>query len=227
MHEERELHYFVSHAVRSAELCALPPVCRPQMHATGAPAKLEGCNGLSLVIEKLPYADYNNIWIIPIAHTLLFGLVASFVSHIFRPVNSDKEDAVHGPRVQVEPPVPTAMRNIIEQRGKDLFVPSEFGRKYKSVLQYRGSYTMEDWLHFVLAFSPYLFGPGVLSPLLEKMWGHLVKAVEHYFHAVAGSTYTDAGSQEAADALLSYAKLVEQHFGWNMCTFNLHIAVCR
>lgn len=178
------------------------------------------------MIEKLPYADYNNIWIVPVAHTLLFGVVASFVNHILRPVSSN-DDAMHGKAVRVEPPVPTAMRNVIEQRGRDLFVPSEFGRKYKNVLQYRGSYTMEDWLHFTLAFAPYLFGPGVLSPLLEKMWGYLVTAVEHYFHAVAGVSYTDAGSQRAADALLSYAKLVEQHFGWNMCTFNLHIAVCR
>ena len=57
------------------------------------------------------------------------------------------------------------------------------------------------------------------------MWGLIVIAVEHYFHAADG--YTDLKSRQAADALLAYAKLLEQHFPTRQCTYNLHMLVCR
>jgi hypothetical protein len=184
-------------------------------------AKVEGCHGMSPFIRKLPYADYNNLWIVPIGHNLLFGVVASFVGHVLR--QEKKQRMLNDYAADI---VPHQRRTVIDERGRHLFVTSEFGRKYKSVLQYRGSYTMEDWLHFVLVFSSYVFGPGILPPLLEEMWDFLVTAINHYFHAVAGATYTNEGSEQAAAALLEYAKLVEKHMP-QKCTYNLHVAVCR
>lgn len=175
---------------------------------------------MSCIIRKLPYVDYNNIWIVPLGHNLLFGVVASFINHIFRSVKRPSKGEAYEKDV-----VPHADRAIIEQRGNDLHVPSEFGRKYKSVLQYRGSYTMEDWLHFVLAFSPYLFALTLPQDLAE-MWELLVTVVDHYFHAVATVSYTDEGSRKAGDALLKYAQLVERRMP-SKCTHNLHVAVCR
>lgn len=168
----------------------------------------------------LPYVDYNNVWIVPVGHCLLFGVTSNFIAYAFRQGKRLSNPNAYAPNM-----VPHATRDLIERRGKDLTVPSDFGRKYKSIIQYRGSYTMEDWLHFVEAFSPYLFSPGTLPPLLQTMWNHLVKAILHYFHA--GTTYTDDASREAAASMLEFAKLVETHFPRKYCTFNLHMAVCR
>jgi hypothetical protein len=185
-----------------------------------ADPKFEGCHGLSSIVEFLPYVDYNNVWIVPVGHCLLFGVTSNFIAHAFRQGKRRKNPGDYDRDM-----VPHATRDLIEKRGKHLTVPSDFGRKYKSILRYQGSYTMEDWLHFVEAFSPYLFSPGTLPPVLQDMWDHLVTAILHYFHA--GDSYTDAASRKAASSLLAFAKLVEQHFPKKYCTFNLHMAVCR
>ena len=102
---------------------------------------------------------------------------------------------------------------------------SDFGRNYKCVDKYRGSYRMEDWLHFVCVFSPYIFQKGTLPPLLEEMWGELQTVILHYF---GRSEWTADNSRKASDALLRYAVLMEENnFPNNMFTFNLHICVCQ
>lgn len=50
------------------------------------PHNVLGCKGISLVPLTLPYVDYNNIWIVPIAHALLYGVVPAFVNHALRKV---------------------------------------------------------------------------------------------------------------------------------------------
>eukprot|EP00798_Chlamydomonas_sp_ICE-L_P005292 gene5292-18536_t len=45
--------------------------------------KAMGSKGASLPNCMLSYCDYNNLFIVPVAHSLLFGVVASFVAHIF------------------------------------------------------------------------------------------------------------------------------------------------
>lgn len=204
--------------------CVATPTCSGESEPRN-----EGCHGMSPVVELLPYVDYNNVWIVPVGHCLLFGVVSNFISHIFRPGKRFADPSKYPPDM-----VPHAQRDTIEKRGQHFTVPSEFGRKYKSVIHYRRSYTMEDWLHFVVAFSPYLFSPqvqgkartSILPELLQRMWDRLTTAILHYFHAFVGE-YTDKASQEAADSMLEFAKLVEQHFPKKYCTFNLHMAVCR
>ena len=84
---------------------------------------------------------------------------------------------------------------------------------------------MEDWLHFVLTFSAYIFLPGTLPPLLQQMWDLLVNVVEH---GCRPAGYTDRRSQDAAADLHAYTCLLEQHkFPNSMFTYNLHILTCR
>lgn len=49
--------------------------------AAGQPrhaARDVGCHGISPVLKHLDYADYNNIWIIPMSHALIYGAVKLF-----------------------------------------------------------------------------------------------------------------------------------------------------
>lgn len=169
-----------------------------------------GAKGLSVIHYMLPYCDYNNLFIVPVAHVLLYGLVASFISYIL------KDGCKHQ--------LSSATRKIITERGKDIGVTSEFGRSYKDVIQYKGSYRMENWLHFTLVFSHYLFMGDILPEPLREMWELLQMIVLHYCH---GIPYSQLDADQAAAALKHYASLVEANFEREMCTYNLHIAVCR
>lgn len=37
-------------------------------------AKEAGCSGVSVIPEELPYVSYNNLWLFPVCHALLFGV---------------------------------------------------------------------------------------------------------------------------------------------------------
>ena len=176
--------------------------------------KSTGSKGLSIIPFILPYVDYNNLFVVPVAHVLLYGLVASFINYILR-------DGNQGPDYPV---LNSATRKTIQQRGSGIGVTSEFGRRYKDVIKYKGSYRMEDWLHFATTFSNFLFFEGTLPDPLEKMWSLLQIIVHHYCH---GLPFSQVDAEVAANALLEYANLVEEHFEAKMCTYNLHIAVCR
>ena len=89
---------------------------------------------------------------------------------------------------------------------------------------------MEDWLHFVLVFSPYIFD-GVLPAYLERrMWALLVFAVEHYF---TPRFYDDReqfleASQKARSALQEFGVIAEREgFPAGVFTINLHTCICR
>jgi hypothetical protein len=109
-------------------------------------------------------------------------------------------------------------------------VTTDFGRKYKCVLKYHNSYRMEDFLHFVESFSYFIFLPGTLPEGLHRMWKLIQRFVNHYCRGVS---FTEPGgsfesqSKLAADALREYAVLVEEKFPSKMCTYNLHMVVCR
>lgn len=178
-----------------------------------------GVHGLSLLVAALPYVDYNNLWLVPTGHSLLYGVVKSFVNHIFRQHEKFKADHQYPPDV-----IPHKGRSTIRKRANDIHVPSEFGRQYRCVETYRGSYKMEEWLHFVDTFSPYIF-QDVLPTLLKEMWSNLVIAVRHYCR---GFGYTDTDSQNAAEALMKYALALEENdFPDYMFTSNLHAVICR
>ncbi len=42
------------------------------------PGRVVGCHGYSPIMRALSYLDYNNFWIIPMAHALLYGVVKGF-----------------------------------------------------------------------------------------------------------------------------------------------------
>jgi hypothetical protein len=157
--------------------------------------KEEDCNGLSPIIEFIPYVDYNNIWIVPLGHAFLFGVV----SHVIHLAFQDMRRPTTGEDYPVGV-IPHVIRKVIATRGSNLRVTSEFGRRYKDVEKYKGSYTMEDWLHFILAFSPYLLCPyglgweGPKAKIFQEMWQYLVDADHHYFHGM--QDYSDDKSKK-------------------------------
>jgi hypothetical protein len=188
-------------------------------------AQKEGCTGLTVLVKYLPYVSYQtdlprNVWLFTVCHALLFGVVASFFNYILRPLAKSGDASPD----QVD----RAGRQLIEGRAGHIRVTSEFGRNYKCLVRYRGSYRMEDWLHFVETFAEYILADA-LPPVVQEMWEELRYAVVHYCRVGDPAVcITDAERKTVAGKLRRYAKLMEEHaFPNGMITCNLQQSVCR
>ncbi|EFJ39535.1 hypothetical protein VOLCADRAFT_100848 [Volvox carteri f. nagariensis] len=94
-----------------------------------------GCKGLT-AFAALPYANLSCLFTVSTGHALLFGM----------PADPDAELVMSREACQ-----------RITARGQFLVMTSDFGRRYKCIMQYRKSYRMEDWLHFIETSSSYTF----------------------------------------------------------------------
>jgi hypothetical protein len=95
----------------------------------------------------------------------------------------------------------------------------------------RNSYTMEDWLHFVVCYSWYIFQKASLPPVVYRLWDQLRACVCHYLRPPAPED--SRSNAERADAgrdlALGYAKALEETKAAPAQLFkpNLHLVVCR
>lgn len=92
-------------------------------------ARAEGCTGACCVHEMLDYVSPNNLYVLPVAHSLLYGVVQAFVSHILRPVKFARKG--------VADIVSLASRKLMREMAAYILVTSDFGRKYKCIEKYR------------------------------------------------------------------------------------------
>lgn len=125
-----------------------------------------GCTGLSIIPETLPYVSYGDVWVLPVVHTLLYGVVADFLKHTLRSKRSKNATAVaaaaaagddEGVAAALVGTVSAAALRTMRGRAADVQPPTDFGRPYRDITKYINSYLMEDWLHFVETASCYIF----------------------------------------------------------------------
>ncbi|GAX86249.1 hypothetical protein CEUSTIGMA_g13661.t1 [Chlamydomonas eustigma] len=187
-----------------------------------------GTHGVPFFHPKLQFVDVNNFFMVPLAHALLFGVVRNFVDHIFRPIQKPGPGEHYPSDV-----VPHAQRTVITKRARDVVVSSDFGRPYKCIVHYKGSYTMEEWLHFVCTISSYIFKDAFREqPVLQECWSLLVTVVGHYCRS-GDSAVFETESKLAAKALRDYANLIErqklprQEEAWGFASKDLEFVVER
>lgn len=128
-------------------------------------ARQQGCNGLS-AIPEIEYVSYSNIWVAPVIHMLLYGVVAEFLRQVLGTQSSKRKQAADRAAVEGDDAAAAAAavggmssagKKAAAQRAADVQVTSDFGRAYKDVTKHLGSFKMEDYLHFVETFSLYIF----------------------------------------------------------------------
>jgi hypothetical protein len=175
-----------------------------------------GARGYSIIRQVLKYVSYNNLWLVPVAHTLLYGLVKSFIGFLLRPIDSN---------VNIISP---ENRKLMQKRGHHIFVNTDFGRKYKCVVKYSGSFRMEDWQHFVECFSDYLFVGDVVPANCLAIWRNIQDICRHYCRPLQPSQCTTAARDRMAQKIMEVAKALDSA-GFPDClmTYNLHQLVCR
>ena len=87
----------------------------------------------------------------------------------------------------------------------------------RDIIDKRGNWAMEDWLHWTETFS-FLMAPDKLlrrvDPRLARMWELLRAAVCHYFRATSPDSRPYRFNEETCDAaqqnILDYAVMVEK-----------------
>uniref|UniRef100_A0A383VXT3 LysM domain-containing protein n=1 Tax=Tetradesmus obliquus TaxID=3088 RepID=A0A383VXT3_TETOB len=186
-------------------------------------AKLLGCHGTSPLVAALWYVDYNNLFIVPIAHAGLLGAIKSFWSLLLAPTAKAADRQWYT--------LSGHAKQLMAQRAAHLTPTCDFGRPYTDIVSKKGNWTMEDWLHWTETWSVYITKPDsdgtpLLPERAKKMWQHLRAGLLYFLR----SEPPEDAAQDAAAAqqqLKEYATLVEQHFPISMCTFNLHVLVCR
>ncbi|EFJ46897.1 hypothetical protein VOLCADRAFT_92673 [Volvox carteri f. nagariensis] len=183
-----------------------------------------GCKGLT-AFAALPYVDLSCLFTVSTGHALLFGVVSDFVDYTLRSLKDIKP---------ADPDAKLVMsreaRQRVTARGQFLVVTSDFGRRYKCIMQYRKSYRMEDWLHFVETFSSYIFKGDVLPEALRALCWSLCSTVTHYFRLRPPDETREqflVAAKAAAYKLRAYTtRLEELEVPGYMFTVNLHICVC-
>lgn len=184
--------------------------------------KLECCHG-SCLFSKLEYVDLNHLFIVPVCHSLLYGVAKDFLKAFFG-----------GLLPALEWNCSSNAKRVMSRRAEDIILTSEFNRPYRDVVKFHASWTMEEYMTFILTVWEFIFRPyrnkkgairHVLHEIPREAWAYLVVAARHYLV----SSYSEAperASCQAQAALRNYAKIAEKHFPM-LCTSNLHMLVCR
>lgn len=181
-----------------------------------------GCNGWSPFVKQLKYTDYNNLFVVPIAHAGLCGVVKDFWGMVLGTPKKGERAPWYL--------MPAWARRVVADREKECVATLDFGRRYSDITTKKGNWVMEDWLHWTEAWSVVLLRPHggqqLLDERLVKMWASLRKGLLYFCRSSpTPGVATDATA--AAAALKQYGALVEQHLDINMLKFNLHLIVCR
>lgn len=224
-------------------------------------ARNVGAHGQSIFLTWLPYADANNLWVVPVAHASLFGVVKDFwnamlatkkkggsathrrsIANVLAQQKRANESRAgcsclkfdrNAGRTLPAYALPNTIRNLMSARATSIHTTLDYSRPYQDIVTRRGTYVMEDWLHFTETFSVGILHPdgngqALLKPPFRQMWSLLRTAVIHYFRASRSeATCTTSHRTQAAEAIRSYARLLEQHVGITACKYNLHVLVDR
>ena len=120
-----------------------------------------GSHGLSCIVEELPYCHYNDVFVVPIAHAGLCGVVKDFWYQLLKTTARGQQAPWYA--------LSSEARRVIASRESHLTPTCDFGRRYTDIVSKKGNWTMEDWLHWTEAWSVYVLSPHNGTPLLHPV----------------------------------------------------------
>lgn len=182
-----------------------------------------GFKGCSILARKLPYVSYKSLWLVPVAHALLYGVAKGFVRYLLRPFPADDKDGSHTATI-----ISKAGRATIAGRAGHLMLSSEFGRQYRCLAKSHKSYRMEDWQHFLETYSLYIFKGDVLPGHCAKIWSNLQEVCRWYCRPKTADEFAPSARTRVAGLLFEVGLLLQSGgFPPNQMSANLHTLVCR
>jgi hypothetical protein len=191
-----------------------------------------GCRGVSVFPATLNYVDYNNFFVVPLFHCLLYGVVRTFFQAVFS----------KGSRGETTPwyrPTSQQLKMMLDREGtrgkRCMFAVSEYSKGPESIVKRMGNFTMDDWLHFVLTWSSHVFGARqnkILPQAVYDLYVQLRSIVKHFCVACDAAEFNDAWFVQGQALLNFFAADVQRRVEeagapFSLLSNNLHILVCR
>ena len=184
------------------------------------PASVAGRHGIPPLAE-LSYFDLHFGYLLPWIHAGPWGVLKSFWKYLLRDYTGTRPPAFA---------IPNADRKKMSSRAKYLVLTSDMGRPYTDIVRYKGTWVMENWLHWAETFCP-VIAHDVLKescPQAFDAWMHLRRAFLHYLCSHEWYDHLDARQKEKARveakvSMRTYAEFVESKLGIQFCTINLRM----
>ena len=183
------------------------------------PANVAGRHGIP-PLASLSYFDLHFGYLLPWIHAGPWGILKNFWKHLLRDYTGQAPALV----------ISKAGRKQMSERAKYLVLTSDMGRPYTDIVKYKGTWVMENWLHWAETFSPVIVHDILQQECPEALeaWMNLRKAFLHYLCSHGWYDHMNADEKEKAccDATVSireYARFVEEKLGIQYCTINLRL----
>ena len=106
-----------------------------------------GCHGVS-PLSKLPYFDMVDGFIVGIGHTGPYGVVKAFWNYVLSGGSSTPELMVS-----------SKSKKLMTARAAHMRATSDCNRPYRDIVDKRGNWTMEDYLHWTESNCTYITRP--------------------------------------------------------------------
>ena len=183
-------------------------------------ASVAGRHGIPPLAE-LSYFDLHFGYLLPWIHAGPWGVLKSFWKYLLRDYTGTRPPAFA---------IPNADRKKMSRRARYLVLTSDMGRPYTDIVRYKGTWVMENWLHWAETFCP-VIAHDVLKescPQAFDAWMHLRRAFLHYLCSHEWYDHLDARQKEKARveakvSMRTYAEFVESKLGIQFCTINLRM----
>jgi len=183
------------------------------------PANVAGRHGIP-PLASLSYFDLHFGYLLPWIHAGPWGILKNFWKHLLRDYTGQAPALV----------ISKAGRKQMSERAKYLVLTSDMGRPYTDIVKYKGTWVMENWLHWAETFSPVIVHDILQQECPEALeaWMDLRNAFLHYLCSHGWYDHMTADEKEKAccDAKVSirkYARFVEEKLGIQYCTINLRL----
>ena len=136
-------------------------------------AETAACTGLSPIPAALGYVSYSNVFVLPFAHMVFYGVVADFWAAVLAKYGREE---THRPWWVIQ----HAKRAVMRERGARVSMPADMGRAYRDVPEHHKDWLLHEWVVWVESISLHVLEDDILHPQLQPLWDALRSGMLHH-----------------------------------------------
>ena len=155
---------------------------------------------------RLPYFDPIRFLVVDPMHNLFLGIAHWIVKRLW--IDNEKITKVH--------------LELMEKRAKQIKVPTDVGRIPYKIATGEGflGYTADQWKTFIM-----IYATPIMWDLLEEADQQILTNFVKACFLLTTRIIEDSALNEAHSQLLTVARLVEDNYGQEMITPNIHLSL--
>lgn len=185
-----------------------------------------GLKGMCSFVAHLPYVCPNNVFVLPVAHMLLYGVIRDINKFIITPATAH-------PYVLTKD-----QKQLVASRTQGFYPCSDFPNQYRDIMEHMVHWKLKEWMdwcdvHVRTVMRGITIGN---DPVFTELYHKLHRAALFFCKNTVGHYVKDPRGQFTAyvdmmrhhcHSLRAYATYVEAKVSKELCKNNLHLSVCR